>query len=103
MSRRGVAVLVAVALAVSLAVAVFAAPWASGAPDGLERVAIDHGFDGEASEHALAESPAADDSMWAWRAAGVVLVFGLATGVTVLSARRRRDPAAVVAPGPPAG
>ena len=96
MSRRAVALLVGAGLAVSLAIAVLAAPWASDAPDGLERVAADRGFDGTATDSVTAASPAADYSTWAWRAAGVVVVFGLAAGVTAASRRRRGAPAEAV-------
>lgn len=44
----------------ALAVAVAVAPWASSAPDGLERVAIDREFASLAGEHPLAWSPLAD-------------------------------------------
>ena len=86
MSRRAAAaLLVAVGLAVSLAVAVVAAPWARDSPDGLERVAFDEGLEASAAEHVTADSPAADYSTWAWRGAGVVLVFVLAAGFTAAS------------------
>lgn len=89
MSRRAVAVAVGVGLALCLGIAVFAAPWASGSPDGLERVAMDEGFDGEATEHALADSPAADYSTGPWRALGVVVVFVVVVGATAMARRRR--------------
>ncbi len=44
----------------SLLVAAAVAPWASSAPDGLERVAIDRGFASLSAEHALVGSPLAD-------------------------------------------
>lgn len=47
-------------LLVSLAVAFFVSPLASGDPDGLERVAIDQGFEGTAEDHALGDGPLAD-------------------------------------------
>ena len=94
MSRRVVAVVVAVGLALSLGIAVFAAPWASSSPDGLERVATDEGFESTAAEHVAGSSPAADYSTWAWRAVGVVVVFGLAVGLTKLSTHRRSAPVA---------
>lgn len=103
MTRRAVAVVVAVGVAVSIAIAVFGAPWASDAPDGLERVASDRGFAETATESATAESPAAGYSTGAWRAAGVVLVFGLAAGATALASRRRREPSAETAASPSVG
>ena len=47
------------ALLVALALAAFASPFASNAPDGLNRVAIDKGFDDEAKVSAVAGSPLA--------------------------------------------
>lgn len=46
--------------ALALLLATFVAPNASSAPDGLERVAIDQGFDGTAEEHAVGDGPLAD-------------------------------------------
>lgn len=45
---------------VALAIAGVASYYASSDPDGLERVAEDHGFIGDAAEHGLADSPFAD-------------------------------------------
>lgn len=45
---------------VALVVAGVLSGFASGEPDGLERVAIDQGFDEAAADHALADSPLAD-------------------------------------------
>ena len=89
MSRRALAVGVGAGLALCLGIAVFAAPWASSSPDGLERVAIDEGFEGEASEHALADSPAADYSTGPWRALGVVMVFVVVVGATKVARQLR--------------
>jgi len=44
----------------ALGVAAVVAPWASGSPDGLERVAIDRGFASLAGSHPLDGSPVAD-------------------------------------------
>jgi cobalt/nickel transport system permease protein len=49
-----------IGLAVALLVAGGLSLLASGDPDGLERVAIDQGFDDAATEHALADSLLAD-------------------------------------------
>lgn len=43
----------------ALGLVAFLSPWASTSPDGLNKVAADHGFDDEAKRHALAESPMA--------------------------------------------
>lgn len=101
MNRRAIALVVAVGLTVSLGIAVLGAPWASSSPDGLERVASDKGFESTEQAHATAASPAAGYSTWIWRGAGVVLVFGLAAGLTAASSRRRRSaPAEGVAARP---
>lgn len=81
---------VAAGLLVAVAVAVLAGPFASSAPDGLERVAEDEGFAAAADEHDLAGSPVADyqvrgvDDERAGSAvaglAGVLLTFGLGLG-----------------------
>lgn len=103
MTRRAVAALVGLGVAVSLAVAVFAAPWASIDPDGLERVAVDEGFEGSVTEHVSVDSPAADYSTWVWRGVGVVIVFAIASGLTALAAHRRPDAPADVEPSPTMG
>jgi PDGLE domain len=63
MKRGTLAVFVGLALAVASALAFFVSPYASSAPDGLERVAIDNGFADQAREHALADGPLADYSV----------------------------------------
>jgi hypothetical protein len=50
----------AAGVAVALVVAGVLSGFASGEPDGLERVAIDQGFEEAAADHALADSPLAD-------------------------------------------
>jgi len=49
-----------IGLVVALIVAGVLSGFAAGDPDGLERVAIDEGFDETADDHALADSPLAD-------------------------------------------
>ncbi len=49
-----------VGLVVALIVAGVLSGFAAADPDGLERVAIDEGFDETADDHALADSPLAD-------------------------------------------
>lgn len=97
-ARRGrLGAFVAVGLGVAVVVAALLSPFASSAPDGLERVAIDLGFATQEGEHPLAESPLADyevageESGVATAAAGVagvVVTFGV--GAAVLAVRRRR-------------
>jgi cobalt/nickel transport system permease protein len=70
---------------------VVVAPLASNAPDALERVAIDQGFDESAEEHAMADSPLADygtggveDEETGTRVAGLVgvlVTFGVGAGI----------------------
>jgi cobalt/nickel transport system permease protein len=52
--------LILAALGVTLAVATVVSQFASGEPDGLERVAVDEGFADTATEHDLGGSPFAD-------------------------------------------
>ena len=49
-----------IGLLAALLVAGVLSGFASGDPDGLERVSIDQGFDETAQDHALADSPLAD-------------------------------------------
>jgi cobalt/nickel transport system permease protein len=85
------------ALAVLLAAAV--SPFASSEPDGLERVAIDRGFEDTATEHAAADSPLADYSVSGVDGRvstglagiiGVVATFAVASGGLLLLRRLRR-------------
>lgn len=50
------------ALVVSVVLAFFVSSYASGSPDGLERVAEDKGIDSEVTDHALGSWPFADYS-----------------------------------------
>lgn len=103
MSRKPVTVFVLLGVAVALALAFFVSPLASSSPDGLERVAIDQGFEGQATEHAMAAGPLADYSVagvhQTWLSTGlsgvigVVLCFALA-GALVLAIRWTRRRAA---------
>ena len=87
-------------LLVALVLAGFLSFYASSSPDGLERVAEDHGFIDTAEEHAAAEGPMADyqakgvdDSRLSGGAAGIagaLVVLVLAGGLTF--ALRRREP-----------
>lgn len=52
-----------IGLLVALLVAGVLSGFASGSPDGLERVSIDEGFDETAQDHTLADSPLADYSV----------------------------------------
>jgi hypothetical protein len=83
----------AAGLVVALALAVFVGPRASGEPDGLERVAIDHGFAETADDHALADLPTADygeRGMGAGAAGAIGVAITLAaTGGLLWLVRRR--------------
>ena len=46
-------------LLVAIGLALFVCPFANSSPDGLNRVAIDNGFDKQQEAHALEESPLA--------------------------------------------
>ena len=112
MSRRSsITLFVVLGLAVAVAFAFFVSPLASSEPDGLERVAIDHGFDGQAVDSAVAGSPLADysvsgvDSSWLSTGLagiiGVALCFVLGAAlVLVIKAVRRRQGAATPGPHP---
>lgn len=58
--RVGFGVFVGAGLLVALGLAFLVGPGASRSPDGLEKVAIDEGFDGTARDHDLADLPTAD-------------------------------------------
>jgi hypothetical protein len=104
--RRRPFLALALALAVGLATAV--SPYASSAPDGLQRVAEDHAFADEGRLAAVQEDapvpgyafPGVEDERLATGLAGftgTLLVFGLSCGVARLAARR--GPAAPGATG----
>ena len=57
--RTGMALFAVGAVVVALLLAAFVSPFASTAPDGLNKVAIDKGFDRHAEESAVAGSPLA--------------------------------------------
>ncbi|MGH3318233.1 MAG: PDGLE domain-containing protein [Nocardioidaceae bacterium] len=75
--------------------------FASGSPDGLERVAEDQGIAHTAKDHALADGPMADYGVSAIDNAplsgglagvvGVLVVLALTTGVACVVRRRRVD------------
>ncbi|MEU8292274.1 energy-coupling factor ABC transporter permease [Streptomyces pseudogriseolus] len=76
-------------LVTSLVLAGFVSFYASANPDGLEKVAADHGIDQRAEEHATADSPLADygvkDVDDARLSGGLAGVIGV--GVTVVAGR----------------
>jgi len=94
-----------IGLVMTLLVAGGLSLFASGEPDGLERVSIDEGFDGAAADHALADSPLADYGVSGIESsagtsiagvAGVTAALVITTGLLYLVSRfgRRRREAA---------
>jgi cobalt/nickel transport system permease protein len=57
--RRNILLFAAGAIVVALALAAFVSPFASTQPDGLNKVAIDKGFDHTATDSAVADFPLA--------------------------------------------
>ena len=92
--RGSVGWFVVAGLLVVLGLAFLVSPLASSEPDGLERVAIDQGFDGRAVDHALGSGPLAGygvagvDSEWLSTGlsgvVGVLLCFVLAGAVLLV-------------------
>jgi hypothetical protein len=94
---------VAAGLVVTLVVALLAGLFASGSPDGLERVAADQGLTSEQQPHQLDDSPLAgyqatgvDGALSGGIAAlaGIGVTFVLAAGAVRLLRRRGPDTAA---------
>lgn len=109
--RSSLGLFVLLGLAVALAFAFFVSPLASSEPDGLERVAIDQGFDGQAVDSAVAGSPLADysvagvDNSWLSTGlsgiVGVLLCFVIGAAVLLLIKvlrSRRAEPAGADTP-----
>jgi cobalt/nickel transport system permease protein len=57
--RTGMVLFAMGTIVVAVLLAAFASPFASSSPDGLNKVAIDKGFDGKATVNAAADSPLA--------------------------------------------
>lgn len=97
--KRGTILLVGLLVALVLAGGV--SYYASGSPDGLNKVSEDKGFAGEATEHGLADSPVADYSVrgvdnerLSGGAAGIIGVLAtFAVGGVIFAVVRRRSPA----------
>lgn len=99
MSRRA---LIVVGLLVALVLAGGVSYYASGDPDGLNKVAIDKGFDEGQEAHDLEDGPFAGyESSWIDNGrlsggvagvVGVVVTFALVGGLALLVARRNRGP-----------
>ena len=92
-------IIAAIGLVVALLLAFFVSRYASGSPDGLNRVAIDHGFAREERPHALNDGPLAgyavrgvDDEGLGTGLAGVIgvtLTFVIGVGLFALMRWRR--------------
>lgn len=90
-------------LLVAIALALFVSPFASGNPDGLNKVAVDQGFDDTATEHALEDGPLAgygirgidNESVSKGLSGliGVLATFGV--GMLLFGALRARRPTTV--------
>jgi cobalt/nickel transport system permease protein len=84
-------------LLLTIALALFVSPFASNKPDGLNKVAIDQGFDDTARDHPLSQSPVAgygisvvDDARVSRGLSGligVLVTFG--AGLLLFAALRR--------------
>lgn len=100
MMSRPIALFVLLGVAFALCAAFFLSPLASSEPDGLERVAIDQGFDSQATAHHIAGSPLADYSVSgvdnSWLSTGLSGVIGvllcfLLAGAALLAVRAQRN------------
>ena len=81
--------ILALALAIGLATAL--SPFASGAPDGLNLVAADHGFEHRTTQQADYAFPGVRDPKLAKGLAGftgTLLVFGVGFGIARVARRR---------------
>jgi hypothetical protein len=58
--RKNLVLFVLGGLLVTVGLAFFVSPFASGSPDGLEKVSIDEGFADSAEDHTFADGPLAD-------------------------------------------
>lgn len=107
MKRPGIGVLVGIGLLVAVVVGGFASIYASGDPDGLNKVAADEGMAAQEQAHDLEDGPFAgyespvegDLSGGVAAVVGIATTFALAAGL-FLVVRRRREPAGT---GQPAG
>ncbi len=100
--RTNVRIFVAAGLLLAVALALFVSPLASPEPDGLQRVAVDEGFDDAAVDSSTAGSPLAgyavdgDDRGTAGAVSGVIgilITFGLGTAVVGVLRVLRTDEA----------
>lgn len=83
MRRPSTRVVLAIGLLVTLLLAGVVSVYASGSPDGLERVAEDKGFIQEAEEHPAAGSPFADYELSGGGGTGIAGVVGVVVVLVV--------------------
>ena len=103
MKRISTLTFVVAGLAVAVVLMLVLAPYASTKPDGLEKVAADHGIDAGVTDHALAGGTFADYgvrgvgnaylAMWVAGLLGVAVTFLVCAGLVALVRRRRVAPA----------
>ena len=89
-----------IGLMLALFVALFLSPFASHLPDGLERVAADHGFLNKGQGKELIRVPLPDYKVPGWKneklaaslsgALGVLMMFGIGYGVAILIKKGKR-------------
>jgi len=101
--RKSLTLFLVGSVIVALGLAFFVSPLASNSPDGLEKVSIDQGFDGDEQGHELADGPFADyrvrgvhdDGLGRGLAGAVGVAVTLGVGLllfaTIRAIRRRRD------------
>jgi hypothetical protein len=111
MDRKNLTLFIVGGLIVALGLAFFVSPFASTSPDGLNKVAIDKGFDSSATDSATADSPLAgyavsgvDDESLSKGLSGIIgvaITFGLAMilfGILRVVRNRRSGTAAAASP-----
>jgi hypothetical protein len=110
--RKSLWLMIGGGLIVALALAFFVSPFASSSPDGLNKVAIDQGFDGQEQESATADSPLAgyavegvDDEGLSTGLSGIIgvaITFGIGMIIFGLLVRFRTQKPATTSGSPPA-
>ena len=101
MKRISTLAFILVGIAAAVALVVLIAPNANPNPDGLEKVAAEHGIDADVRDHTLADAPFADYGVsgvenrylgtWAAGLLGVAVTFAVGTGLVLLVRRARRS------------
>jgi hypothetical protein len=107
--HRDTKLFIAAGLLVAAGLGLLVSPFASSAPDGLERVAAEEGFIDSAEDHALSDGPVADYSVRGVDnervstaiagLIGVLITFGV--GLALFTAIRRHRPDAEPRPDAP--